>query len=216
MEPVELAVLDVDEREVEARDELAALFGQIDADRLRRLEAFDVVAAEAAVARDHPLAEIELLGVGVHLCQARLSLGQRHQIAEVVQQHGVRLRWRRRHRRRRPRRARQRHQIRRHVGHLRIGEPQVGHVGGRVVVLRIAHPVEQPHVGRLAADALQRLAERAPRSDGGTIVLIDDVAAEATDSANDLLARLRIASAAETPPQAYTCHCWRRDTPRPR
>ena len=50
VEPLELGVLDVDEREVEARDELAALFRQVDADRLRRLEALDVVAAETAVA----------------------------------------------------------------------------------------------------------------------------------------------------------------------
>ncbi len=96
MEPVELRVLDVDEREVEPRDELAALFRQVDADRLRRLEPLDVVAAEAAVARDDALPEVELLGVRVHLREASLRLGQRHQVAQVVEQHGIGLRLRRR------------------------------------------------------------------------------------------------------------------------
>ena len=48
MEPLQLRMLDVDKRKVEPRDELAALFRQFGADRLRRLEALDVVAAEAA------------------------------------------------------------------------------------------------------------------------------------------------------------------------
>ena len=52
----------VDEREVEARDELAAFLRQLGADRLRRLEALDLVAAEAAVAVDDALPELELLG----------------------------------------------------------------------------------------------------------------------------------------------------------
>ena len=50
-----------DEREVEPRHQLAALFRQVGADRLRLLEALDVVAAEAAVAVDRALAELDLL-----------------------------------------------------------------------------------------------------------------------------------------------------------
>ena len=61
-------------------------------------------------------------------------------------------------------------------------------------MLRIADPVVEPGVGRLAADALQRLAKRAARTDGRAIVLIDDVASEAPDRAHDLLTRLRVSA----------------------
>ena len=52
-------MLDVDKREVEARNELAALFRELDTDRLRLLEPFDLVTTEAAVAGDDALTEIE-------------------------------------------------------------------------------------------------------------------------------------------------------------
>ena len=71
-EPRELrGVRDVgDEREVEPRHELAALFREIGADRLRLLEALDLVAAEAAVAADHALAELDLLLLGIRASRA--------------------------------------------------------------------------------------------------------------------------------------------------
>ena len=62
-----------DEGEVEPRDELAALFGQLGADRLRRLEALDLVAAEAAVAVDDALSELELLRLRIQLRDRRLA-----------------------------------------------------------------------------------------------------------------------------------------------
>ena len=150
------SVRDVDEREVEPRDELAALFRQLGADRLRRLEALDVVAAEAAVAGDDALPELELLGLRVHLrqrapaprqaasgCAGSRAAPHRSAPASACTGAGV------------PAGPCQRRQIRRDVGHLRIGQPQVGHVGARVVVLRIADPVVEPLVGRLAADVLR-------------------------------------------------------------
>ena len=166
-----------------------------DADRLGRLEALDVVAAETAVARDDALAEIEPAWRSASILASRaLRLGERHQVAQVVEQHGIGTAPASESPvRRRAGRSGERRQIRRDVGHLRVGQPQIGHVGARVVVLRIADPVVEPDVRRLAADALQRLAERAPRTGGRAIVLVDDVAAQAADRSDDLLTRLRVA-----------------------
>ena len=50
-----------DEREIEPRHQLAALFRQVRADRLGLLEALDIVAAEATVAADHALPELDRL-----------------------------------------------------------------------------------------------------------------------------------------------------------
>src|SRR3954465_15685133 len=70
-EPTELRrVRDVgDEGEIEPRDQLAALFRQIGADRLRLLESLDVVATEAAVAADRAPPQLDLLLLRVHLAQ---------------------------------------------------------------------------------------------------------------------------------------------------
>src|SRR5437764_825557 len=59
-EPTELRrVRDIaDEREVEAGDELAPFLREIGADRLRLLEALDVVTAEAAIAADRATSEL--------------------------------------------------------------------------------------------------------------------------------------------------------------
>ena len=62
-----------DEGEVETRDELGALFGQLGPDRLRRLEALDLVATEAAVAVDDPLSELQLLGLRIELGERPLA-----------------------------------------------------------------------------------------------------------------------------------------------
>ena len=58
------------EREIEPRDQLAALFREIGANRLRFLEALDVVAAEAAIAGDDALPELELLRLASSLATA--------------------------------------------------------------------------------------------------------------------------------------------------
>ena len=79
----------LDEREVEPRHELAALFGQIGADRLRRLEALDLVAAEAAIAVDGAAAQFFLPESGIHLRQRRLGFLERQDGRHVVEKHGV-------------------------------------------------------------------------------------------------------------------------------
>ena len=92
LEPRELRrVRDVvDEREVEPRDQLAALLRQLGADRLRVLEALDVVAAEAAVAVDDALAELDLLRARRPASPScRLGLLERHHRLEVVEQDRV-------------------------------------------------------------------------------------------------------------------------------
>ena len=194
MEPRELVVvLDRREGEIEPRHQLGALFRQLRADRLHGFEAFDLVTTETAVARDDAPAKLLLLGIRVHLRQLSLRLGQRHHIAQIVEQHiigllrcGCRLSGH-------ARRAGERRQKRGDVGDLRVREAQVRHIRVRVVMLRIAHPVVEPDIRGLAADVLQRLPERAPRPGLGAIFLIEHVAAQASNRADDLFAALRIA-----------------------
>src|SRR4030095_15225778 len=79
-------------------------------------------------------------------------------------------------------------QIGGNVRNLRVGQPQVRHVGVRTVMLRVAYPVVDPLVGGLVADVLERLTERAPRTDLVALALADHVATLATDFLDDLLA----------------------------
>ena len=143
-EPADLrAVRDVvHEREIEPRDELAAFFRQLGADRLRLLEALDLVAAEAAVAVDDALPELELLARWRRASTAppspprTASPSGSSRAARCRRPPDRASPWRHR----RPG-CFKRRQVRRDVGHLRVGQAQVGHVGLGVVVLRIAYPV---------------------------------------------------------------------------
>ena len=54
----------MDEREVEPRQQLGSLLGELDPDRLGTLESRDLVATETAVAADHALPQLDLLFLG--------------------------------------------------------------------------------------------------------------------------------------------------------
>jgi hypothetical protein len=125
---------------------------------------------------------------------SRLPPLERHHGAEVVEQRLVDRRLIGRRLGRVAARLLQRRQIRGDVGHLRIGEAQIGHERVGVVVLRIAYPVEDPFVGGLVADVLERLAEGALRPGLGAGLFVDDVTPLAADRLDDLFAALGIAA----------------------
>ena len=184
----------LDEGEIQPRDQLAPRLRQLRANRLNVLEAFDLVATVAAVPVDDPAAEIELLGLRVELADGRLRLFERQQGPVVVQQHAVDRRLIGRRLRRIPARGLERRQVRGNVGHLRVGQPQVRHVGRRAVVLRIPHPVVDPGVAGLVADVLQGLTE-GPMGPGlGARLLVERVAAQTADVLDDLLSSRRVAT----------------------
>ena len=195
-EPGELrGVRDVgDEREIEARHELAALFGQIRADRLRLLEPFDLVIAEAPVAGDGALAERNLLLLGIELRDFGFGILEGHHGLVVLENDPIDRHLIGRRLRRVAARPLQTGQVRGHVGHLLVGEPQVRHVGRGAVVLRIPDPVVDPLVRGLVADVLERLTEGAPRSHLGARALTHHMAALTPDRLDDLLTGFRVAA----------------------
>ena len=153
----------MNEREVKLGQQLAALFGELGANRLGILETTDLVTTEATVASDRPVAEVKQPFLRTHRRERRPGLFHRHDRAHVIEQHVVDVGRRIGRPGGRARAAGQSGEIRGHVGDLRLGQPQVWHVGLGAVVLRVADPIEQPFVAGLAADALQRLPERPSR-----------------------------------------------------
>ena len=193
LEPLDLRVRNVmDKREVEPRQQLGPLLGELDPDRLRILEPADLVATETTVAANHALPQFDLLFLGRKPSHQLLRLGGRQHRPDVVEQ---RLRHVRRgvgRLRRAAVRTRQRRQVGRDIRCLLIGKAQIRHVGIATEMAWITHPVEEPLVTGLVSDALQRLAERAARAGGEPVHVLRDVTREAADRVDQLFPPPRV------------------------